>query len=407
MGLVLVLSCDHRTDAQTGGPGHWVQKAAMPTARQEIPHVVFNDRIYIPGGLSLTPAGLDIVEVFDPATNSWDTIPPLPESLHHTAAANLNGKLFVIGGYEGNSFNPSGNVYAFDPDSGFWTEKSALPFPRGAHAAVVFQDSLYVFGGTQSGVATGITLCYNPGTDEWTSRAPMPTAREHLAAAAIDSLIYVVGGRDFANGPGNYGTLEAYAPASNTWYTLPDMPTIRGGLAAAVLHGKLHAFGGEIPGVFANNEAYNPATNDWEIFADLPTARHGMGAVTVRDTVYVIGGALVAGFAATDVNEAFVAEAVVGVPDARPQPAQITLFQNYPNPFNPETVITFSIEKATRVRLTVHNALGEHVATLADGFVDRGRHMVRWNAKGLSSGVYFYRMATPDYTQSKKTLFIK
>ncbi|GEM_PF-4747732 len=83
------------------------------------------------------------------------------------------------------------------------------------------------------------------------------------------------------------------------------------------------------------------------------------------------------------------------------------LLQNFPNPFNPKTEIVFSMPEKTFVRLLVYNALGQLVTTLADQEMEVGTHSVVLNADNWSSGVYYYRLETPNFVQIKKLLFVK
>ena len=85
---------------------------------------------------------------------------------------------------------------------------------------------------------------------------------------------------------------------------------------------------------------------------------------------------------------------------------------NYPNPFNPETIIEFSLDKKTDIRIDVYNIRGQRVKTLLNSVVDKGEHSVLWNGTddnelAVSSGVYFYRMMTDDYSQTKRMLLLK
>lgn len=83
-------------------------------------------------------------------------------------------------------------------------------------------------------------------------------------------------------------------------------------------------------------------------------------------------------------------------------PNAFALAQNYPNPFNPSTRINFSVAQPGLVALKVYNVLGSEVATLVNEPKAAGRYSVNWNAAGLSSGVYLYRMAV---TSEQGTLF--
>ena len=89
------------------------------------------------------------------------------------------------------------------------------------------------------------------------------------------------------------------------------------------------------------------------------------------------------------------------------QPFEFSLSQNYPNPFNPSTTINFSLEKAAVTKLTVYNILGQKVAVLVNDLLPAGQHEARFDAKALSTGVYFYRLESGTFVSSKKMLLLK
>ncbi|MGF1671878.1 MAG: T9SS type A sorting domain-containing protein, partial [Balneolaceae bacterium] len=88
-------------------------------------------------------------------------------------------------------------------------------------------------------------------------------------------------------------------------------------------------------------------------------------------------------------------------------PAAFELFQNYPNPFNPTTVIQFNLPQQDNVSLEIFNSIGQSVARLVNGPRQAGIHQVQFNASGLSSGVYFYRLKTNNFAETKKLTIIK
>ncbi len=88
-------------------------------------------------------------------------------------------------------------------------------------------------------------------------------------------------------------------------------------------------------------------------------------------------------------------------------PTEFALRQNYPNPFNPVTTIQFDIPEAGEVRLDVYNILGEKVATLVQGRHEIGRYTIRWDASGMASGMYFYRISSAKFTATKKLVLMK
>jgi hypothetical protein len=88
-------------------------------------------------------------------------------------------------------------------------------------------------------------------------------------------------------------------------------------------------------------------------------------------------------------------------------PLTYSLDQNYPNPFNPSTQINFSLAKVSNVKLVIYNVLGQQVTTLIDTRMDAGPHTVRFDARNLASGVYFYRLDAGDFKANKKMLLLK
>ena len=84
-----------------------------------------------------------------------------------------------------------------------------------------------------------------------------------------------------------------------------------------------------------------------------------------------------------------------------------SLSQNYPNPFNPSTTINYSIPNASRVTLTVYDVTGRQVATLVDEVKEAGNYSHNFNASGLASGVYYYKVVAGKFTESRKMLLVK
>lgn len=88
-------------------------------------------------------------------------------------------------------------------------------------------------------------------------------------------------------------------------------------------------------------------------------------------------------------------------------PNEYRLEQNYPNPFNPITTIRYGLPQKSAVRLAVYNLLGQEVATLLQEEQEAGDHEVKFDASGLSSGVYFYRLVAGAFIQSRKLILLR
>lgn len=88
-------------------------------------------------------------------------------------------------------------------------------------------------------------------------------------------------------------------------------------------------------------------------------------------------------------------------------PGDFELYQNFPNPFNPGTVISYQLSVNSNVTIKIYDILGNEVATLVNEEKQAGVHQVSFNAKNLSSGVYFYRINAGNYSQTKKMIYQK
>ena len=283
-------------------PGIWTVLAAMPTPRGEVAAAELNGRIYVFGGFG---AGATANEEYEIATDTWTARAPIPRGVDHPAAVALGGKLYLIGGFDGN-WGPVADVWAYDPEGDTWNQKASLPTPRGALGAAVVDGKIYAIGGVGRSGDVETTEVYDPATDTWTGRSSMPTARDHIAVAVSRGKIYVAGGRlgSFAR---NLDANQAYDPETDSWAELAPLPTARSGNTAAATAGRVFVLGGEATGgTFDTNEAYDPGANTWATMPPMPTARHGLGAVALGNRVYVLAGGPRVGGSQSGLNEVFI-----------------------------------------------------------------------------------------------------
>jgi N-acetylneuraminic acid mutarotase len=288
-------------------PGQWVPLAPMPTARQEVAVAELNGRVFVIGGFGPDNEAVATVEVYDPASDRWETRTPLPAPTHHAAAAVIEGRLFVIGGYSGGrvSWTPLRTVYEYDEARSSWATRAPLRQARGGLAVVALGGRLHAVGGSGDSASAAHEI-YERTPDRWTDGPPMPTARDHLAAVAFGGKLWAIGGRTSFVGT-QFAAVEIYDPAANSWTAGTPLPTARGGLAAAALGDRVYVFGGEAPlRIFSANEMWEVSGNRWIGKDPMRTPRHGIGAAVVGNRIYVPGGGTQPGYASTNVNEAYV-----------------------------------------------------------------------------------------------------
>ena len=88
-------------------------------------------------------------------------------------------------------------------------------------------------------------------------------------------------------------------------------------------------------------------------------------------------------------------------------PISYSLSQNYPNPFNPTTLINYSLPKSGFAQLKVYDMLGREVATLVNKEQSTGNYKIELNASHLTSGIYFYRLQSGSFTETKKFILLR
>ena len=155
---------------------------------------------------------------YDPATNRSSFMGNMPRSGHTWGAGGaIEGKLYVVGGTY-NDLSVTDSLDAYDPVTELWTSLAPMPTPRSGAAAAVINGKLYVAGGNDAGFVALTTLeVYSPITNSWQTLAPMPTARTYAAAgvatnAAGQKVLYIVGGQADALGGPVLNTVEYYTP---------------------------------------------------------------------------------------------------------------------------------------------------------------------------------------------------
>jgi N-acetylneuraminic acid mutarotase len=273
----------------SSAPGSWTLKAPLPSTWTEIVAVAFNDKLYaFSGGF---PAKAD-VEVYDPATDKWQLLEPMPLGMDHIGTAVLDGKIYVVGGFTSNRHQQvNASVFEYNPAGDEWRQLASLSAPRGSVAAAAANGKIHAFGGRKNEndvVATHEV--YDPKTNTWTPGPPLPRGRDHMAAVTVEGKIHVVGGRFGAN-EDSTGLHDIYDPATETWASGPLMPTPRGGGSGTFYRGMVVYLGGEDDKrAYNENEGFDVKANRWISLAPMPKPVHGIGVAAIGNTLYVAGG---------------------------------------------------------------------------------------------------------------------
>jgi Common central domain of tyrosinase/Kelch motif len=250
--------------------------------------------------------------------NPWKKAAPFPEPDEELYGAALNGKMYVMGGWDDGK--AAGINYEYDSATDKWTQKRGMP--RAAHHAAIAtaNGKLYVIGGFVPPKDTQIPTGgawepiadvweYDPSVDSWKSLAPLPTKRGAAVAVEVGGKIYVIGGATTVAGSKDpyftfFGpslvltTNEVFDPATNKWESRKPMSVARNHAYAAPVNGKIYVIGGRTGHAFilsATNtdvvEEYSPVSDMWSAPKErMPTARSGGAWGTDGRRIYVAGG---------------------------------------------------------------------------------------------------------------------
>ena len=400
----------------------WDYQEALTTGRALSTASVLDGKIYVIGGLPHPETPVSEVNVYNPATDSWEAnAPNLPVQLSGISSCAANGKIYVTGG-QPNYLVPGGalaSVYEFDPAGGTWTQKANMQKPRFYHASAMVGGKIYVMGGRSADYPAPLEKTvemYDPVLDEWTFVEDMHVARGVFSAEVFEGKIYVMGGVETP--VIHLQSAEVYDPQTNTWTELEDMPQTRVLHGSAVVNDKILVFGG-----VSGSEPTWPGTWEFDLQsgtwseiegADIPEEIIWFADEVVEFSpyttcVYTFGGGYESFFYYPTLPAPFVTDAVfkycvtvVSTEDVGNAPAPVTLSQNYPNPFHTSTTIQYELKNAAGVSIKIFDLTGQQVATAFDGFQSAGEHQIEWNAEGTPAGVYFYTLRTGEFVGTGK-----
>src|SRR5512132_2810173 len=248
----------------------WKKGAPFPEPDEELYGVALNGKLYVIGGWDDGKAG-GVNYEYDPATDKWTKKQPMPRPAHHAALAAANGKVYVMGGFVrpedtqipvGAAWQPIDDVWEYDPAADSWKSLASLPDKRGAAVAVEVGGKIYVIG--------GVTTVEASNDPFFTFFGPCRVL----------------------------STNEVYDPATNTWESRRPMAVPRNHAFAGAVNGKIYVIRGRTGHGFilsATNtdavEEYNPTNNMWSAPKErMPTPRSGGAWGTDGRRIYVAGG---------------------------------------------------------------------------------------------------------------------
>lgn len=285
----------------------WNSAAPAPIERFESQGLAVNGKLYLFGGFyNAEIQATTRADVFDPKTNSWVRIADMPEAITHAGQASDGERIYLVGGYVGDSPGPStAHVWTYTLASDTWSAGPALPAARGGGGAVLVGRSLHFIGGAtrgttvESAVDQGDHFVLNlDGGTSWTQAAPLPNPRNHIAVVALNGKIYVIGGQHRNNeGTENQEQVDVYDPATDSWTRAANLPRPHSHTSAStfIMANRIISVGGSgndgrngTP--LASVLLYDPQTDVWIALPPLPEGRKTPVADAIDEQIVVATG---------------------------------------------------------------------------------------------------------------------
>jgi hypothetical protein len=290
---VTLIAGTNTHDVVLAPTGEWELRAPLIEPNSELALAELNGKLYLLGGYPASRQTARTVQIYDIASDRWELGPQLPLPNNHGMAAGVNGRIYLIGGQTSDVSDQGyvNTVYQLDPAAGVWVTKAPMPTARGAGVAIVLDGKIYVAGGRPP--RGNDIAVYDPATDSWEVLPNLPTQRNHITGAAINGRIHVVGGRlGHGLSPQMTSAHEVFDPQTQTWTIAAPLLRARSGMNGVMARGCFHVWGGEGPaGMFADHDYYDPRTDRWTRLLDMPIPVHGVyGSAFVSGLIWVAGG---------------------------------------------------------------------------------------------------------------------
>ncbi|KTG05008.1 hypothetical protein cypCar_00014393 [Cyprinus carpio] len=266
----------------------------MPERRPHLPAYKTRQRcctsiaglIYAVGGLNSAGDSLNVVEVFDPIGNCWERCQPMSTARSRVGVAVVNGLLYAIGGYDGQSRLRTVEVY--NPETDTWTKVASMNTQRSAMGTVVVDGHIYVCGGYDGKSSLNSVECYSPETDRWTLVTEMSASRSAAGVTIFEGRIYVSGGHD---GLQIFNTVEYYNPHTALWHPVAPMINKRCRHGAAAFGSNLYVAGGyDGSGFLSGAEVYSSVADQWSHLVAMNTRRSRISLVANSGRLHAVGG---------------------------------------------------------------------------------------------------------------------
>jgi N-acetylneuraminic acid mutarotase len=402
---------------------NWIQCADLPTAEecQGMGYDPVNDKVYSFGGYHGDNTCQNYTYQYDPVTNTWATMAPMPFALDWLDASCVNGKFYIMGGFD--AATPHNYCLIYDIAGNSWSQGATMPQARIAGGQMIYNDSLiYMCGGYNGSAPTTNVQIYNTYTNAWTVGTALPAADMMCGVAMTGDTLWLVGGYSGACYTNlYYGVINPTTNETITWSTGSALavPNFNNGATMMTRNGNWYLY---VVGGFENASTITSAAWEYNVGADAWNALPAYPFTVTRNDIlvareghneiYVAGGDNSGGW--TENSQCWKLQWMLPGVEEKPGTTPKVAFGFAPsmNPVKNRVSLSYAIPQTGNVSLKVYDGMGRLVKVLAQGVQPAGTKTVTWNLKddagrSLMSGVYFVRLESNGQTMSQKLVLVK
>lgn len=247
-----------------------------------------DDILIVMGGFGSQQNMLEVVEQYDPKTGEWSRRPNLTKRRRYVASASLNGKVYIIGGYDGQSRLSLVECLDLTVEDPQWQSVSSMSQRRGLAGVCVYKGEIYVCGGFDGYNRHTSMECYNPLADQWRTLSGMAVGREGAGLVVAGDNIFCIGGYDGIN---LLDSAEKYDMDTEQWTNISPMSCRRSGAGVSVLNDHIYVCGGyDGTDHLSSVESYSIHTQQWSSLQSMVVPRCYVGACVLRGKLLVVAG---------------------------------------------------------------------------------------------------------------------
>ena len=352
------------------------------------------------GGLDEAPWKSTSIEKYDPAFNTWTEIVNdlIPRRYCSAEFVNSQNKIYIFNGDTYTNTTYTDTVEIVDIMTGDLSYSATNPYPVEYGGSAVWNNKIYIFGGSNSSGYSNRLYEFDPSTESWTRLVDMPEAKQ-TNGEIINGVLYVIGGYSGSTSK----RIDAYDIQNSTWTPLGELPH---GISAhaTVSSGKNIWLVGSYDNIKFLGQ-YNVETNSFTQLTSNMIGRKHCGACISEDNLYIFGGNQSSNESSIkNLQYADISNMANAIDDFDVNHKMLSHI--YPNPFSTSITIEYELKQPEKVILAIYNHLGQIVFQTQEN-QPLGRQQIKWNAERFADGIYYYSLQVGDEIANGKTVKVR